>query len=1063
MRITWIDYLRIKKSGLFDDHFYLRTYADCRRSDVDPLSHFIKFGFKEGRNPSASFDTNYYLESNPDVRTTNSNPLVHYIRFGKKEGRLIHPNQLIKIAPAKPETNQTDLDSERFEKDTHEQLEPASNIAIDDRAAQNVNIATGQPQVVHQTGNQSQDLIYAIDTAIPKSLIVGNGTCLLIRGWCFSPGHKIANIDFRYAEKKYEVYNRSIYREDVLYSYHNFNQGAESILHCGFWGLVIFNEINVEQTQSINLSATLDNGKVITNHIGDIILIPKSNAEITQQLIINPSEPGVAICLATYNPPMDLFKIQIGSIINQSYKNWICIINDDHSRVDIYDQISSLIGDDKHFFIFRNEDRLGHYYNFESALQKVPGNIDFVAFSDQDDDWYPDKLSKSLAAFTTDEDMLVYCDMDVLSDTSEKLSNTYWFNRENNFSSLQTLLYANTVTGAASIFRSSMLNDILPFPVKIGDQYHDHWVACVALTKGNIKYIDEPLYAYQQHAGNAYGIQSKIEPYTLFPEFPQYIKQINNLPVLKHEVKVSLDNLEASYNSYLLRLITLSKTLLLRVNSTSKHKIKILKQLSSSDRKASGLLIHAMRYQTHKGPSLGYELLALRSFAGHRLRNLLFRLFRRTRINQIRTIASSQMAHSTITPNTVEEKVIIKQGNEEGMVRLLKQMMSPLLLEVSDKEPKRVNIIMATVDFNYIFGGYLAMFNLAKKIGQFGNKPRIVIVEPCDYKPDEWRKKILNYPGLEDLFDWIETSYHFDRNFPLKVNPDDIFIATSCWTAHIASRTAKELNNKKFIFFAQEYEPIFFPMSSMHAFSHQSYFLPQFTIFSTEFLRQYFRIHKIGVYQSSETTGDASSIVINNAINPFVVSIKDISERKRKKFLFYARPEAHAARNLYELGLLGLENAILQGVFSDEWGFYGIGTLGNNRQIQLGNGHQLTLLPKVSLKEYLELIPTFDLGMSLMLSPHPSLVPLEMAAAGIPAITNTYENKTEFELKKISSNLIGVEPSIDGITLGLEEGVLKVHNYSERIKGAQINWPTDWNLVFDKKFKSDLNNMMRKC
>ena len=300
-----------------------------------------------------------------------------------------------------------------------------------------------------QQGNQSQDLIFAIDTSIPKSIIVGDGTCLLIRGWCFSPGHKIIDISLNRAENTYKVYNRSIYREGVLYSYHNLLQDAEAILHCGFWGIVIFNKISDEQSDPIYLSVTLDNGNVITNLISEISLIPSSNAEITQQLEINPSEPSVAICLTTYNPPMDLFKIQIKSIKNQSHKNWICIINDDHSRADIYDQICSVIGSDKRFFIFRNEERLGHYYNFKSAFQKVPGNIDFVAFSDQDDDWYPDKLSKSLAAFTTDEDMLVYCDMEILSDSGEKISNTYWFNRENNFSSLQTLLYANTVTGAA--------------------------------------------------------------------------------------------------------------------------------------------------------------------------------------------------------------------------------------------------------------------------------------------------------------------------------------------------------------------------------------------------------------------------------------------------------------------------------------------------------------------------------------------------------------------------------------------------------------------------------------
>jgi hypothetical protein len=50
--------------------------------------HYIKFGWKEKRNPSSSFDTSYYLEQNPDVAKEKINPLVHYIKFGRKEGRL---------------------------------------------------------------------------------------------------------------------------------------------------------------------------------------------------------------------------------------------------------------------------------------------------------------------------------------------------------------------------------------------------------------------------------------------------------------------------------------------------------------------------------------------------------------------------------------------------------------------------------------------------------------------------------------------------------------------------------------------------------------------------------------------------------------------------------------------------------------------------------------------------------------------------------------------------------------------------------------------------------------
>ncbi len=139
----------------------------------------------------------------------------------------------------------------------------------------------------------------------------------------------------------------------------------------------------------------------------------------------------------------------------------------------------------------------------------------------------------------------------------------------------------------------------------------------------------------------------------------------------------------------------------------------------------------------------------------------------------------------------------------------------------------------------------MAMFTLAKKIALSGNRVRIVIVESCDYKPDDWRRQILAYPGLEDLFDLVETSYHFDRSIPLLVNPEDRFIATSCWTAHIASQASTEINRKKFIFFAQEYEPIFFPMSSIHALSNQSYSLPQFTIFSTDLLKSISGIIKL--------------------------------------------------------------------------------------------------------------------------------------------------------------------------------------------------------------------------
>lgn len=80
----------IKKSGFFDVSYYLRSYDDVRKSDINPIKHYLKFGWKEGRNPSERFDTNFYLDIYPDVRDSGMNPLVHFIMFGKYENRKTH-------------------------------------------------------------------------------------------------------------------------------------------------------------------------------------------------------------------------------------------------------------------------------------------------------------------------------------------------------------------------------------------------------------------------------------------------------------------------------------------------------------------------------------------------------------------------------------------------------------------------------------------------------------------------------------------------------------------------------------------------------------------------------------------------------------------------------------------------------------------------------------------------------------------------------------------------------------------------------------------------------------
>ncbi|MGC8979252.1 glycosyltransferase [Caldisericum sp.] len=77
----------LKRSGLFDQSYYLKMYPDVRQADIDPITHYLLHGYKEGRNPHLLFNTQYYLNAYPDVAKSGMNPLLHYILHGAYEGR----------------------------------------------------------------------------------------------------------------------------------------------------------------------------------------------------------------------------------------------------------------------------------------------------------------------------------------------------------------------------------------------------------------------------------------------------------------------------------------------------------------------------------------------------------------------------------------------------------------------------------------------------------------------------------------------------------------------------------------------------------------------------------------------------------------------------------------------------------------------------------------------------------------------------------------------------------------------------------------------------------------
>lgn len=67
----------VRTSPLFDAKWYLEQNPDVREKGIDAAKHYVKFGWKEGRNPSPNFDGNEYLRQHPEAISEDINPIVY--------------------------------------------------------------------------------------------------------------------------------------------------------------------------------------------------------------------------------------------------------------------------------------------------------------------------------------------------------------------------------------------------------------------------------------------------------------------------------------------------------------------------------------------------------------------------------------------------------------------------------------------------------------------------------------------------------------------------------------------------------------------------------------------------------------------------------------------------------------------------------------------------------------------------------------------------------------------------------------------------------------------------
>jgi len=693
--------------------------------------------------------------------------------------------------------------------------------------------------------------------------------------------------------------------------------------------------------------------------------------------------------------------------------------------------MEGVLGGDERFSLSRSERRLGFYRNFERAIRLAPPEAGYVAMSDQDDLWRPEKLEVLLGALG--DARLVYSDARVIARDGQVLADTYWSLRRPNHTSLLSLLVANSVTGAASLFPRGLLDDALPFPPAQFAHFHDHWLALTALATGDIAFVERPLYDYVQHHDATLG-------HAAANRMPGPRERLR---ALRRDPRERIRLWRMHYYVDACRLLQVALILRMRCGERmSRGKRRVLDRFARADGSALPIAELAWRgsreLSGRRRETLGAEWMLFHAFA-----------WRRLLAASARDRPTPFLRLDSLPPPTFDPRPGARAPAEPS-VRRLSDKITPLRLEVRDDAPQRVNLLIPTIDLRHFFAGYIGKFNLARRLAARGVRVRIVTVDPVGSLPPTWRHDVESYGGLADALGEVEVA--FGRESPgLEVSRLDHFIATTWWTAHVARAALRGLGRERFLYLIQEYEPFTFPMGSYAALAGESYRFPHTALFSTELLRDYFRRHGVGVYAAGAEAGDAASATFDNAITAIdPPAAAALAGRRPRSLLVYARPEPHAARNMFELALLAVGRALDRGAF-DGWRLRGIGTVESRRRLDVGGGASLELVPRAPQAAYGELLREHDVGLALMYTPHPSLVPMEMVSAGMLAVTNSFENKTAEAMAAISPNLIAAEPTLEAVSEALCAAAERAEDVEARVRGSAVRWPRSWDDALDER------------
>ncbi|MDR7255347.1 hypothetical protein J2X46_004349 [Nocardioides sp. BE266] len=347
----------------------------------------------------------------------------------------------------------------------------------------------------------------------------------------------------------------------------------------------------------------------------------------------------------------------------------------------------------------------------------------------------------------------------------------------------------------------------------------------------------------------------------------------------------------------------------------------------------------------------------------------------------------------------------------------------------------RVTVLTDSVGPSSLFGGVGTSVILAILLAnRFGAALRIATRTE---EPDPSVVRTLEQAAGVRLEGALETAYvPVGGDQDLAVSDNEIVMTTSWWTTR--ATLGSTLDRAQVLYLLQEDERMFYAFGDERLMCSETLDERGFAVVvNTQRLLDHLGSPDNYPHLAEE------AIPLTPAFPgglPRDAELPDRPEGKRRLF-FYSRPEN--ARNLFWRGGTVLARAVEEGLIDPEqWELHLVGR--RTPDLTFPRDAKPLVVEGLNWLDYTSLVRTIDAALVLMDTPHPSYPPLDLAAAGVPVLTNTHGSKQD--LSDYSANILTAPSTVDGLLDGMRRLLALSDDRAQRSANLRADGiERDWN------------------